>query len=96
MQMLNAGVLLTTLTIGGVAAFLGVFVTLSALASGIIRTSFTTVRGVPAETVSFAADPGYFALLLACLGLAPFVFGLFASRWAWRQLKQDFRQPRNR
>jgi hypothetical protein len=96
MQILKAGVLLTALTIGGVAAFLGLFVMLSALTSGIIRTSFTTARGVPAETLSFAADPGHFALLLACLGFAPTVLGLFASRWAWRQLKVDFRQPRDR
>ncbi len=96
MQILKAGVLLTALTIGGVAAFLGLFVMLSALTSGIIRTSFTTARGVPAETLSFAADPGHFALLLACLGLAPYGARTICVTMGWRQLKEDFRQPRDR
>jgi hypothetical protein len=96
MRMLKAGILLTTLTIGGVAAFLGTFVMLSALTSGIVRTSFATARGVPSETVSFAADPGYFALLLLCLGAAPIVLGIIALQWAWRQLKEDFRKPHDR
>jgi hypothetical protein len=96
MRMLKAGILLTTLMLGGVAAFLGSFVMLSALTSGIIHTSFSTARGVPGETVSFAADPGYFALLLVCLGAAPVALGIFASRWAWRQIKENFRQPGDR
>jgi len=57
------------------------FVMLSALHSGTIRTTFKAVRGAAVETVSLATDPTSFITLVAYLGFAPASVGLIVWRW---------------
>ena len=69
--------------IGGIAAFLGFVVLLSALSSG----SLAFTYGATSEVVTRAADPQRFIKLVALLGGVPLVAGALAARWGWRALR---------
>lgn len=83
MTMFRAGMAVAMVFIGGIAAFLGFVVLVSALSSG----SLTVTYGAATEVATRTADPKRFAILVALLGAMPLIAGGLAARWGWRALR---------
>ncbi len=86
MAMLRAGLAVAAMFIGGIAAFLGVVVALSALRSGSIQYSYGTGTEAVLETVTRAADAARYWQLFVTLCVVPAVLGTLAARWGWRAI----------
>jgi mannose/fructose/N-acetylgalactosamine-specific phosphotransferase system component IID len=86
MAMFRAGLAVAAMFIGGIAAFLGVVVTLSALKSGSVQFSYGVGENMVTDIVSRAADEARYWKLVITLGLIPTVLGVLAARWGWRAI----------
>lgn len=88
MTMLRIALTVAAVFIGAIAAFLGLIVTGSALATGTISLTYEAGPAAAVETVAYATDPAAFITRVGLLGITPLVLGLFAARWGWRQIQR--------
>ncbi len=88
MPMFRAGLAVAAMLIGGISAFLGTVVTLSALKTGSVSLSYGTGDGAVTETVTQAADAARYWLLVSGLGIGPAVLGALATLWGWRLINR--------
>lgn len=87
MTMFRAAMAVALVFIGGIAAFLGAVVLLSALSGGSITLNYGAGASATSEVITRAATPDRFFQTVALLGGAPFAFGSFAAWWGWRRLR---------
>ena len=84
--MLRAGLAVAAMFIGGIAAFLGVVVAVSALRSGSIQMSYGTGPDMVLDTVERAVDGMRYWKIFLALCVVPAVLGTLAARWGWRTI----------
>lgn len=88
MTMFRAGLAVAALLIGGIAAFLGIVVTFSALKTGGVSLSYGSGETAVAETITKAADAARYWRLVIGLGVAPALLGTIAALWGWRSISR--------
>ena len=85
MHMFRLGFALAGVFISGIAAFVGLAVTILSLQSGEI--GVTMAPGTAGAMVSRLTDPDRYWTNLAIFGLGPVVLGASAAAYAWHRLK---------
>ncbi|MGB4866137.1 MAG: hypothetical protein WBP38_09630 [Hyphomicrobium sp.] len=88
MPMFRAGLAVAAMLIGGIAAFLGIVVALSALKTGSVSLSYGVGDAAVTETVMQAVDASRYWLLVGGLGVAPAVLGALSALWGWRTISR--------
>ena len=87
MPMLQIGLTLAGIFFGGIAAFVGLAVTVLALKSGEISVSMQSSSGATGHVANRVADPSRFWTDLTLYGAAPLVVGALFAWYSWRRLK---------
>lgn len=88
MPLFRAGLAVSAMLIGAIAAFLGVILTASALQTGAISLSYGNGDSAVSETITRAADAARYWQLLVALGLAPAILGALSAHWGWRAINR--------
>jgi hypothetical protein len=88
MSMFRAACAAAAMFIGGIAAFLGVVLMISALKTGSIALTYSAGAQTISETASRVTDAARYWRLFVGLGVAPALLGLIAARWGWRAINR--------
>ncbi|MBK9079399.1 MAG: hypothetical protein IPL91_09875 [Hyphomicrobium sp.] len=88
MPMFRAGLAVAAMLIGGIAAFLGIVVALSALKTGSVSLSYGVGDAAVTETVMQAVDASRYWLLVGGLGSRPLCSARCRRNVGWRTISR--------